>query len=99
MTTGVRGTTKDFYKLLKGDFLSDTDSTGKVTRAGYIYWMVSILILGAVGYIQGLEKLSKGFLVLVVVVLFLGNQKNETGFFEKFNKQVFANTSTGAPKK
>jgi hypothetical protein len=50
--------------------------------------MVAILILGALGYIEGLEKLSRLFMLLVLIVLLLDNG----GFFAKF--QEFLKSST-----
>lgn len=80
--SGVKNTSSQLLKLLDGDF------TG---QHNYIYWMVSILIIGAVGYIEDLKPVSRAFLVLVIIVLFLSNG----GFFQKFNQGLFsANPST-----
>lgn len=65
VVAAVRGTNTDLVTLIKGDF------TGK---GNFIYWLVSILIIGAVGYIPDLKPVSRAFLVLVVIVLFLDNK-------------------------
>jgi uncharacterized membrane protein YgcG len=62
--------------LIKGDF------TG---QDNFAYWLVSILVIGALGYVPELKPLSRAFLVLVIIVLFLSNG----GFFSKFNQQAF----------
>jgi hypothetical protein len=51
----------------------------------FIYWFLAILIIGAVGYVPKLKPLSDGFLVLVILVLFLTKGK---GFFDMFTSQI-----------
>lgn len=78
LVAGVRGTSDDLLKLLKGDLTGPNN---------YIYWMLSIFILGSLGYIQDFRALSRAFLVLVLVVLILyeGDPKRSGGgFFKKF---------------
>lgn len=75
VVAAVRGTTDQLIALLKNDF------TGK---GNYVFWLVSILAIGAVGYIPDLKPVSRAFLALVVVVLFLTNE-NKGGVFEKFS--------------
>lgn len=76
LVLGVRDTQKEFVELLRGDF------TGS---GNFIYFIVAILGIGAVGYIPRLKPVSDGFLVLVLVVLFLSNK----GFFSQFQQQVY----------
>lgn len=76
----VKGTQRQFFKLLVGDF------TGS---GNFIYWVVAILVIGAVGYIPKLKALSNSFLVLVMLVIFLSNK----GFFNSFNDQIKSGTS------
>lgn len=87
VVAAVRGTTDTLFSTVKGDFEGPNNFT---------YWVVAILILGALGYVPSLEKISRLFLALVVVALFLSNG----GFFEKFNQQAFgsspADTSLGS---
>lgn len=74
--------------LIKGDIAGD----GK--RAGFIYWIVAVLVIGAVGYIKPLRPLSHALLVLVLLVLFLANR----GFFAQFQsaiKQIGGGSTTG----
>lgn len=87
VVVGFRGTQDAFFGLLKGDF------TGS---GNFFYWVVSIGVIGAVGYIPRLKGLSNAFLVLIIVVLFLSNK----GFFAQFNAQLKSGTmgsgTTGA---
>jgi hypothetical protein len=78
--SGVRGTTGELTQLVKGDFQGDKN---------FAYWMVSILAIGAIGYIEDFRPLSRMFLVLVVVVLFLSNR----GVFASFSQQAFTSTT------
>jgi hypothetical protein len=73
--SAVRGTQATLLSLLKGDF------TGK---NNFVYWLISILIIGALGYIQELRPVSRAFLILVVIVLFLDNK----GVFAQFNQAI-----------
>jgi len=71
----VRGNSAQLFSLLRSDL------TGK---DNYLYWALSILVLGALGYIDDLKPLSRGFLVLVLIVLVLANG----GFFQLFNESL-----------
>jgi len=76
VVVGYRGTEKDFLALLKGDF------TG---QGNFFYWIVSLFVVGAVGYIPRLKPISNAFLVLILLMLVISNK----GFFAQFNRQVF----------
>jgi hypothetical protein len=73
-------TTPGLVTLVKGDFTGNNNFT---------YWMVVILVLGALGYIDAIKPLSRIFMALVIVVLFLSNG----GFFAKFSEQAFGNNT------
>lgn len=68
---GIRGTDEDLFNLVKGDF------TGKPS---FISWLFAILLIGSLGYIEPIKPVSRAFLFLVLVVLFLSNG----GVFQKF---------------
>jgi hypothetical protein len=80
VVAGVRGTvvtqgnTEGLYPLLLGDL------TGS---GSFEVWIIAILIIGGLGYIKDFEGLSRAFLALVVLVLFLSNG----GFFQKFQQE------------
>ena len=54
------------------------DLTGST---GFVYWIAAILIVGAIGYIRPLQVVSRVFLGLILLVLFVTNQ----GLFARFN--------------
>ena len=68
---GVRNTQSALYTLLAGDF------TG---NKSFIWWTLSILGIGAVGYVEDLKGLANAFLALVLIVLVLANK----GVFQQF---------------
>jgi hypothetical protein len=84
MATAVKGTTTQFFSLVMSDF------TGS---GNYIYWVISILIIGSVGYIKKLQPVSDLFLALVLIVMFLANKG---GFFSEFTSAIKSG-SAGCP--
>lgn len=80
VVSGVRDTTSELVKLVKGDF------TGS---GNFTYWILSILLVGSLGYIQDLQKLSRAFLVLIIIGLLFSNK----GFFTMFSQQVFGSAN------
>ena len=82
VTAGVRGQSQNLLKLLKGD-LAGTDS--------YLSWIVAILLIGSLGYIEALRPVSRAFLALVLIVILLkaGNPKGQGGgFFNQFETAI-----------
>ena len=77
---GIRGTDGDLFNLVKGDF------TGK---PNFITWLFAILLIGSLGYIEPIKPVSRAFLILIVIVLFLSNG----GVFQKFEQGI-----EGAPQ-
>lgn len=83
LLTGVKGNPGQLWTVFKGDFQGANS---------FVYWLLSIFILGSLGYIPQLKSLSRLFVVLVLIVLLLDNK----GFFAQF--QSFINsTKTAAP--
>ena len=76
LVAAVRNTQQLLFYLLARDFTGENN---------FIYWMISILIIGAIGYIPKMKPVSDGFLILVILVLFL---KQKTGFFDMFQRQI-----------
>jgi hypothetical protein len=62
VSSGVFGDPVALWGLVKGDFSGPNN---------FIFWLVAIVLLGALGHIQGFERLSKLFMVLVVLALLL----------------------------
>jgi hypothetical protein len=78
---GVRDTAGDLWTLIQGDFTGDKS---------YIRWVVAILIIGSLGYVESIKPASRAFLALMLLVLFLSNG----GFFNKFNEDFFSGKLT-----
>lgn len=58
----VKGTGKQAAALLAHD------------APGFAVWSVSILIVGGIGFIPGLERISRAFLLLILVTIVLSKQ-------------------------
>lgn len=72
--SGTKGTTKDLAALVKEDFAPTNGATS------FGLWVVALLLVGGIGYVQKLRGLSNAFLTLVFVGLMLSN----SGFFKQF---------------
>jgi len=81
-TVSTNGSQEGLVDLVKGDFSGQNN---------FIYWVVSILIIGAIGYIPNAKQLSNAFLVLVIVALLL----SKGGFFAQFQSALQTTTKTG----
>lgn len=82
LVAGVRGTQSTLFSLVQGDFTGDSN---------FFFWFVSIILIGAIGYIPKLKPVSTAFLVLVVMVLFLTKGKpgaSGGGFFAQFTSAL-----------
>src|SRR5579864_8413353 len=83
-TVTTQGNTPGLFTLLQGDFTGPDN---------FIFWLVSILVIGAVGYIPKLKPLSVGFMTLVIIVLFL-KRGNPSGAGGGFFSQILAGLNT-----
>lgn len=78
VVAGVRDTADDLFTLLQSDFSGNNS---------YIQWVIAIVIIGSLGYIDQLKTFSRAFLFLIIVSLFL---KNGQGFFDRFNRDILS---------
>jgi hypothetical protein len=79
LVTGARQKSQTLISLLASDFSGQNN---------LVYWVLSILILGGLGYIHDLRTVSRAFLILVIVVLILNEDKNGNGFFTEFQSAI-----------
>lgn len=77
--SGVNNTQGQLWTQVQKDFSPSQQQSG---QHSFLAWLIAILIIGAMGYIDELKELSRAFLVLVIVVLFLSNN----GFFSQLQK-------------
>lgn len=68
IASAVKGT----YAELGAEIV--TDFKGSAGVPGYIYWVSSIVAVGAIGYYSPLQKFSRAFLVLILLGMVLANQ-------------------------
>jgi hypothetical protein len=84
LIAGVRNTQDQLFGLVSGDFKG---------QENFLFWLIAILVIGALGYIPKVKPLSTAFLVLILLVLFLkkGNPSGVGGgFFSQFLSAVNA---------
>lgn len=83
MVTAVKGTTTQFFSLVVTDF------TGS---GNYIYWVISVLLIGSIGYVKKLQGISDMFLALILLVMFISNK----GAFAQFTSAIQSGSSNCA---
>lgn len=74
IVTGV----KDTYRCLASEL--QTEFTGD-PKNNFVWWVVAIGGVGALGYVPVLRPFSKAFLTLVIIVIILAQSKNGGGGF------------------
>jgi hypothetical protein len=85
---GVRGKSGDLLDLVKVDLTGPNN---------FVYWILAMLILGGLGYIDDFRDLSRALLVLVLLVLVLReDQQGSGGFFVEFQSAVKSITRQAA---
>jgi hypothetical protein len=80
LVVGIRGTQSQFTKLIVGDFTGNNN---------FIFWMLAIIIVGMIGYVEKLKSISNAFLLLIIVVIFLSH----AGFFAQFEAAIKSTTA------
>lgn len=76
LVTAIRGTQGTAYGLLENEFSGPNS---------FLKWALALMILGAAGYIKAIQPITRGLMVLVLLVIVL---KNKGGLFASFNSQV-----------
>jgi hypothetical protein len=92
LVAGVRGSSDDLLQLLKTDLFGGGKNS-------FIYWILAIAALGAIGYVDDLRPLSRALLVLVLVVLVLSSGdpgRTGGGLFAKFTDAISSITKAAA---
>ena len=88
LISAIKNTQGSLFTLIHGDFTGSNN---------FIFWLVAILIVGAVGYIERIKPVSNAFLVLIVLALFL---KKGAPLFTTFTSSIAstqqASASTGS---
>lgn len=85
----VRNTQDTLVCLVKGDFQG---------KGNFFYWVVALLVFGALGYIDKIKPLSDAILVLIIVALFLTSGSPTMpggGFFKQFSTALQGQSGSG----
>lgn len=89
LVSGIRGQSPALVTLVEGDLTGQNN---------FAFWILSILVIGALGYIQDFRQLSRAFLVLVIIVLIVheSNSNGSGGFFTEFQSAFSSITGKAA---
>lgn len=80
LLAGVQGNAAKLLALIEGDFHGSNN---------FVYWFLSIVILGSLGYVDAMRGFSRAVLALVLIVLILSEDKAGTGgFIAEFQSAV-----------
>lgn len=81
VVSGIRGTAGDLVTLLKGD-LTGTNN--------YLFWVLAIILIGGLGYVESFKPFSRALLVLVLLGLILNDEKKDgsAGLFTSFETAI-----------
>lgn len=81
--TGFQNTYKQLGTQLESDFTGTNN---------FLYWVIALGVVGAIGYAKDLQAFSRTFMALIIVGIFLSNK----GFFTQFQSAIstVSNTST-----
>lgn len=79
LAAALRGTQDDLAALLKRDF------TGP---GNFLYWILALGSVGALGYIKAFRPVANAFLVLLLIVFILAANKGGKDFFSSLLSQV-----------
>lgn len=72
---GVQGTQQQFGQQLYKDFSGP---------GNFVYWIIALGVVGSLGYIPSLKSFSRWFMALIIVAMFLANDKSgNVGFFQR----------------
>lgn len=77
------GNVRALSQLLVGDFTGQNN---------FLTWIFAIGMIGMIGYVPGLEKFSRAFLILLFVVLLLATRG---GFLARI-REAFQNAGSGS---
>jgi hypothetical protein len=75
LVAAIRDTQQQLFFLVAGDFTGANN---------FIYWFLSIVLIGALGYVPKMKPISDGFLILVILTLFI----RKGAFFDQFQKAI-----------
>lgn len=77
----VRNKQDQLVCLVKNDF------TGS---GNFLYWVVALIVIGAIGYVDKIKPFSDALLVLIILAVFLASGTTGTGggFFKQFTAAI-----------
>lgn len=65
VVASVRNTQGQLFTLIQGDFTGTNN---------FVYWLIAILLVGALGQVKAIKPLSNAFLTLIIVAVLLSHK-------------------------
>lgn len=90
MVAAYKGTHPDLFAVLKDDFTGSNN---------FVYWVLAVVIVVAIGNIKQLKRVSDAFLVLLVIVIIVAQYRGGTDLLNSFIQQVKRGTSGNSSTK
>lgn len=84
--TGGRGTYAQFGTLVASEFTGPIIPSKGTPSTNFTTWLLAIGMIGSLGYISALQTISRLFMVLILLAIFLGQK----GFFAQFSAALKA---------
>ena len=82
LVAGVQNTQGNLFALVQGDF---------VNKPSFLPWIVALLAVGLLGYIDAIRSLMRAFLILIIIGILLSNK----GFFAQLSAALKPYTAKG----
>ncbi len=85
---GFQNTYKEFGQQVQSDFSGE---------GNFLYWMISLMVVGSLGYIKGWETFSRLFMGLIIVAIVLSEKSGTAqgiNFFSNLLSGIASGTST-----
>lgn len=70
LVSGVQGTQDKLFTLIQNDFTQ---------KPSFLPWIVALLVIGMIGYVDALKSVARAFLALVLLGILISNK----GFFSQ----------------
>jgi hypothetical protein len=90
LSSALRGTSTQLFTLVRGDFVGPNN---------FLYWILALVVIGAIGYVPKLKVFSDLFLAVIVLVLVLKRgdpTQGGGGFFQNFMSAINSTTTASA---
>jgi hypothetical protein len=83
LVSGVQDTQDKLFALIQKDFTQ---------KPSFLPWIVALLLIGMLGYIEPIKSVARAFLALVIIGILLSNK----GFFDQLRQALAPYSNAGS---